>query len=220
MSDFFERELEELRTILVDLASQVLQSLLDAVKALKVGDLMLAESVIGRDARIDRVEIDVEKKCQHILTLDQPVAGDLRYVMSVLKINMDLERMADQAAHVAAQVTYLLSCTPSCGPLPGDLQCQSDLVIQMVRDGLDALTRSDADLARQVIAADDDVDRIHREMHTRVTDAIVADPARAGEMICHLKISHELERIADHTVNICEDILFIIEGRIARHMGA
>ena len=219
MSDHFDKELESLRQMLVDLASQVLQSLLDAVKALKVGDLMLAESVIGRDARIDRAEINVEKKCQHILTLDQPVAGDLRYVMSVLKINMNLERMADQAAHIATQVTYLLSCTPSCQPLPDELQNQSGLVIQMVRDGLDALADSDVDRARKVMAADDDVDRIHRGMHARVAEAITTNPGRVEEMICHLKISQELERIADHAVNICEDVLFIAEGRIARHMG-
>jgi len=217
MSVHFQKELESLQTAVSRLAGQVLISLKDAVKALKESDLMLGESVIGRDARIDRMEIAVEKSCQHLLTLQQPVAGDLRYIMSVLKINMDLERMADQAANVAAQVTYLLSCSPPCQQLPRELSRQSDLVIAMVRDGLKALTGSDVELARKVIGADDEVDSIHRGMHAQVAGGITANPDRAEEMICRLKISHELERIADHAVNICQEVIFIAEGLIARH---
>jgi len=219
MTVHFQKELESLRRAVANLASQVLRSLQDAVKSLKESDLMLGESVIGRDARIDRMEINVEKICQRLLTLEQPVASDLRYIMSVLKINMDMERMADQAANVATQVTYLLSYTPQYESLPDELDRQSDLVILMVQDSLEALMKSDVDLARKVIDADDEVDQIHRSMHTIVTDGVGANPDRAEEMVCHLKISHELERIADHAVNICEDVLFIAEGHIARHMG-
>jgi len=219
MTVHFQKELESLQTAVSRLSRQVLVSLEDAVKALKTSDLMLGESVIGRDARIDRMEVNVERSCQHLLTLEQPVASDLRYIMSVIKINIDLERMADQAANVATQVTYMLSCSPPCEHLPVELSDQSDLVISMVRHALKALTDSDVELARKVMAADDQVDAIHRQMHVQVTEGVTSYPDRAEEMICRLKISHELERIADHAVNICEDVIFIAEGSIARHAG-
>jgi phosphate transport system protein len=219
MSEHFQKELDGLRADLSDLGQQVLRSLRDAVGSLRESDLMLAEAVIGRDARIDRTEVDIEKKCQHILTLEQPVAGDLRYIMSVLKINMDLERMADQAANIATQVTYLLPCSGPCGSPPERLDRQCDKVVEMVRDCLEALSTCSTDTARKVMACDDEVDELHRQMYAWVTEAEAPDVQKTREKICYLKASHELERIADHAVNICEDILFVAEGRIARHGG-
>ena len=219
MTQRLQKELDKLRGMLRRLGEQVVESLSDALHALRTSDLQEADAVIGRDSRIDRAEIDVEKECQHILTLLQPVAADLRYVMSVLKINADLERIADQAANIATQVTFLMeACGGRIQPLDG-LVDQAAGVLQMVTDAAAALDRLDEALARGVIARDDEIDRFHRAMHGRVEQAVVADPRRAQEMICYLKISRELERTADLAVNICEDILFVTKGTIARHAG-
>ena len=185
MSEHLQIELDGLRASLSDLGQQVLQSLSDAIRSLRDCDLMLAESVIGRDARIDRSEVDIERKCQHLLTLEQPVASDLRYIMSVLKINMDLERMADQAANIAIQVTYLLPCSGPCQSLPERLDQQCDKVIEIVRLCLEALSTCGTETARKVIACDDEVDDLHRQMYAWVTKGILADPQQTQKRICY-----------------------------------
>jgi phosphate transport system protein len=217
MAQRFFDELEKLRSMVTALGKRVVSNVADAIRAFETGDLMLAEAVIGRDARINRAEVEVEKQCQHLLTLQQPVASDLRYVMSVLRIDIDLERIADQAVNIATQVTYLLSGTEERGDVPADVTTQAATVLGMVNDSLTALQESDTDLAESVRVRDDQVDQIYRQMHTHTADVILEQPERAAEMISYLKISHELERTADHAVNICEDVLFISEGEIARH---
>ncbi|MFP4355109.1 MAG: phosphate signaling complex protein PhoU [Phycisphaerae bacterium] len=219
MSPQVQNELRKLREMVAELGESVTQSLLQALDAVERQDLLLADAVIGRDTRIDQFEIDLEKQCQHVLTLLQPVAADLRYVMSALKINADLERIADQSVNIATQVSYL-AAAPLASPETADsLQQQGRRVLEMLRNCLAALEQADTELAHEVMASDDEVDRFHRQMHTRVEKAMLSNPAHAGEMICYLKISHELERIADHAVNICEDLLFVTEGAIARHGG-
>lgn len=217
MTASFERELRKLQEMVIGLGVQVASSLQDALRALEGGDVNLAEQVIGRDVRIDRTEVDVELQCQHLLALQQPVARDLRFVISALKINNDLERMGDQAANIATQVLYLPTGQKHASA-PDGLAEAGCIVQGMCADSMRAFEEMDVDLAKDVMARDDKVDVIHAEMHHRIENAMQTDASRVGEMVTYLKISRELERIADLAVNICEDVLYISAGEIARHV--
>jgi phosphate transport system protein len=144
------------------------------------------------------------------------VASDVRYVVAVLTMNKDLERIGDLAVNLAEEA-ILLANEPPINQAPFDLLSEGRHVRQMLKDCLDALVNRDARLARRVLQADDDVDRIHREMYRKVKEAIRQNPLETGRFIELLNTSRQLERIADHAVNIAEDVIYVVEGRIVRH---
>ena len=167
------------------------------------------------DAGIDQMEMELEEECLKILALHQPSADDLRYVIAVLKINNDLERIGDLAANIAEQAKSLAGFD-NTDP-PPRLAEMGRMACSMLRRSLESLVNHDPALARKVCGEDDSVDAIHRDMYAWVEKAVARRPDQLGRIIQFLSISRYLERVADHATNIAEDAIYTTEGQIARH---
>jgi phosphate transport system protein len=209
------REIENLKKRLLALSAMVEESFERSVLALNRMDGTLARQVIGGDVVVDQTEVDIEEECLKVLALHQPVANDLRFIVSILKINNDLERIADLAVNIAERVIDLQQMERT--PPPFDFVTMSAKVHDMVKKGLDSLVNLDPHLAREVISLDDEVDQMHHETYGLVIEQIKQHPERIHGLICYLVISRYLERIADQTTNIAEDTLYLVEGKIVRH---
>ena len=175
----------------------------------------VARQVMEADDTIDRVELEVDEECLRLLALHHPVAGDLRFITAVMKINNDLERIGDLAAHVAERALDLTR-RPQL-PLPLRFERMTQIVRGMLHDGLDALVRRDGALARDVIRRDAEVNSIHREHFETLQEAMMRDPGSVERAVDLLSASRQLERIADQTKNIAEDVVFLVEARVLRH---
>jgi phosphate transport system protein len=215
MSQHLVREITRVKQQILTLGAEVEESLRQAVSSLINRDTTLAKQVMSRDNVIDQHEVDIEEDCLKILALHQPVAIDLRFLIAVLKINNDLERIGDLAVNIAER-SLSLSMQPPITP-PFDLATMAERVQGMVQRSLDALVRLDVQEARQVLIEDDVVDEAHRMMYDRVKTAIRKDLERTDELIQLLTVSRYLERVADHATNIAEDVIYLVEGQIARH---
>jgi phosphate transport system protein len=216
MSHHLQRQIEKLKNQITSLGNMVEQSLLRAMVSIERRDRAVAEQVIVDDDKIDEVEVDIEEECLHTLALYQPVATDLRYVISVLKINNDLERIADMASNIAEQGKFL-SEEPPVDPMPFDLTGMADRVRRMLALALEAMLNSDPELAERVREADDEVDDIHRQMYEQVDSAMHQQPRRITSLIHYINISRQLERIADLATNIAEDVIYSTRGTLVRH---
>ena len=218
MSQHFIREIEHLKKKLLAVGAIVEERIAKAITAVVKRDAKLALEVVEGDEEIDQMEVDVEEECLKILALHQPVAIDLRFVVAVLKINNDLERMADHAVNIARRAEYLATYPDAA--LPSDLEVMVQKTQTMVRESLDAFVRQDAVLARQVCAADKEVDRLNRQMHVLIQQQIRANPERVEQLIHQLSVSRQLERIGDLATNVAEDVVYTVEGAIIRHRTA
>lgn len=218
MSQHLQREIEQLKKMILALGATVESSVREAVDAVERRDSRLAEKIIRRDKEIDQLEVDLEENCLKILALHQPVAIDLRFIVAVLKINNDLERIGDLSVNLAERA-QLLGASPQI-LVPFDLIALAEKTQQMLRFSLDSLVNLDASAAREVCRMDDEVDLANRQTYGLVTDAIRAHPDRADVLIAYLSVSRYLERIADHATNIAEDVIYMTEGFIARHGSA
>jgi phosphate transport system protein len=215
MTMHFAREMEKLKKRILVLGADVEEVLQQAVQALDRMDGSLAREVADNDHRIDNMEVDLEEECLKVLALYQPVANDLRFVVSVLKINNDLERIADLAVNISERTLDLLGKERIA--VPFEFSAMSEKVCDMVKKSLDALVNQDAREAREVVALDDEVDALHHKSYGMVIERIHRAPEHIEQLICYLVISRYLERIADQTTNIAEDVLYLVEGEIVRH---
>jgi phosphate transport system protein len=213
----FLKEIDGLKNAILALSALVEENLHRAVQAVSDRDAELAQVVINKDLGIDEREVDVEEECLKILALHQPVAIDLRFIISVLKINNDLERIGDLTVNIAERALYLSTTPPIDVPLR--FPEMAEKAQGMLKKSLDALVNLDEQAAREVCASDDEVDAMNRDMYNLVKDAILGDPSRERvELLIHaLSVSRHLERIADHTTNIAEDVIYMISGEIVRH---
>lgn len=216
MARHFDRQIEKLKNSLLTLGGYVEQSVEDGLRAIETRDIELAHRVIKGDREIDRLEVDIEEECLHTLALYQPVAADLRFVICVVKINSELERVADLAVNLAEQALFLMD-EATVADIPWNLEAVGLRARSMVKQSLDALVNNDVDLAGRVRESDDEVDRIHREMYQRVKMDIGKNPEDTGRLIDLLNVSRQLERIADHAVNIAEVVIYLVRGEILRH---
>jgi phosphate transport system protein len=210
-----ERQIDKLKNMLLAMSAEVEASVRHAVTALEKMDAELAQKVMDGDERIDLMEVDLEEECLKVLALYQPVAIDLRFIVAVLKINNDLERIGDMAANIARRTLEL--CDQGGVEAPFNAGLMAEKVQAMLKKSLDALVNLDADLARSVLAADDEVDKINYAIHDRVIDSIRRNPAQLENYIRVLLAGRHLERIADHAANIAEDVIYLVEGEIVRH---
>jgi len=217
MTRHFRNEIERLRRKVLRLAAMVEEALQKAVKAATERNLGLATEVIDSDSAIDSYEIEVEEDCLKILALHQPVAADLRYVVAVLKINSDLERIADLAVNIAERARELAAWPGESAPF--DLTSMLHATMKMVRQSVDALVKQDVDMAHGVMRDDDRVDEFHRAAFRSVQRQIQASSDRVEYYISLLSVSRNLERIADHATNIAEDVIYMIDGEIVRHQS-
>jgi phosphate transport system protein len=218
MAVHLEREIEKLKRNILSLSALVEESVRNAVKSIEDRDAELAEKVIEDDLRVDRAEIEVEEDCLKILALYQPVAIDLRFVIAVIKINNDLERIGDLSVNIAERAVDLAQQKRTS--IPFDFTDMSHKAQTMLKKSLDALVNMDTTLAHDVRMSDDEVDAIHRRMYAEVENSIRRDPDRAESLIELMGVSQNLERIADHATNIAEDVIYMIDGEIVRHRKA
>jgi phosphate transport system protein len=212
------REIEKLKRRVLALGGMVESSLEKATLAVLRDDSKLAAEVMGSDDTIDAAEVEIEEECLKILALYQPVATDLRFVIAVLKLNNDLERIGDLTVNIAEQVDAVKTIDPAIRPEA--LPTMIDRVRDMFKGALESLINLDPGAARAVGAADDEVDDIHRGMFDYVLSGMRANPDDAEALIHYLSISRYLERIADHATNIAEDVVYMTQGDIVRHAGA
>jgi len=216
MSVHLLRQVEQLKKMILSLGAMVEESFQGALSAIDDRDPDLARKVIDSDQEIDLYEIEVEEECLHILALNQPVAFDMRYIVAVLKINNDLERIGDLSVNIAEQAHFLADGDP-LSDMPFDIDRMSSLVRQMLRKALDALVNIDISLAEEVRQMDDQVDDIHRMAYERVCQSMREQPHQIELQMNMMNVSRNLERIADHAVNIAEDVLYMARGDIMRH---
>src|SRR6185436_9092427 len=174
-----------------------------------------AREVLAGDDAIDRKELEVEDLCLKMLALHQPVAGDLRFIVAVMKVNNDLERMGDHAQNIAERALFLATHAPIDVDL--DFARMLDAVRKMVSQSLDALVNQDPKSARAVLAEEDAIDRLHEHMFEVLQELMARDSSTIERAVQMLSVSRHLERIADLATNIAEDIVFMVEGEIIRH---
>jgi phosphate transport system protein len=218
MSKHLQRDLDNLQRDLLALASSVEEAIHKSIRSLQERQSVIAHQVIEGDKIIDAEENYIEEECLKLLALHQPVAIDLRRIASCLKINTELERMADLAEDIAERALHLSKLPPI--PLPAKLQRMTDLATSMVRQSLDAFVNLDAHLARIVCRLDDEVDRYN----SAIIEELIVTMRKAPEMVepglSFFSATRHLERIADHATNIAEDVVYLVEGEIIRHRPA
>jgi phosphate transport system protein len=210
-------EIERLKKQILAMSAQVEEGLVLAVRSLQDRNEELANQVIRGDFDVDQMEVEVEEEALKILSLYQPVAIDLRFLTTVLKINNDLERIGDLATNIAKRAVKL--CKDPGALVPEQMNEASGRARDMVRDSLNAFVQLDADLARSVCAADDRVDNLCRETRRKIEAEILADPSHLSSYLDMLLASRNIERIGDHATNIAEDIVYLIDAVIIRHRG-
>ena len=215
MSRHLQIELENLKKKLLALAAIIETAVRDATLSIEKRDSELAQKIIDDDINIDHTEVEIEEDCLKVLALHQPVAVDLRFIVAVLKINNDLERIGDLAVNIAERAVFLAG--QSKVNISIDLVDMTHNTQSMLKKSIDALINHDAELAHKVCASDDIVDQMNRQMYLKVQEAIMKNPEQISSLIHLLSASRHLERIADHTTNIAEDVIYMIEGQIIRH---
>jgi phosphate transport system protein len=211
-----KKEVNRLRKMLLELSAQVEDSVRRALIAVETHDQALANEVVEGDARVDETEVELEEECLKVLALHQPVAIDLRYIIAVLKINNDIERIGDLAVNIAKRSHDLREAAE----VPAVILEMAEKARAMLRSSLDALVDFDGDKARWVLATDDEVDRMHKAMFDRLDRIVSDEPKKAHDFVPFLSVSRNLERIADLATNIAEDVIYLIDGEIVRHKHA
>ncbi len=211
-----QRAIAKLKNHLLELGAEVERGLENALEALTTMDLDVARKVIDYDREIDQHEVDIEEECLKILALYQPVSTDLRQVVAILKINNDLERMADLAANIAEYVIEIHQRDPDA-QVSGRFQLMANEARSMVRQSLDSLVNADSELARQVFRRDDVVDDLNVEIINEVFEEMKANPDRMNALLFQISASRNIERIADIATNVAEDVIYVVSGEIIRH---
>ena len=211
----FSRALEKIKKQILSLGSMVEERVRMSTKAIETNDSELAQQIIRSDFEIDEMEVEIEEECLKVLALHQPVAVDLRFLIAVIKINNELERIGDQAVNIAERVDTIAKGEQM--EFFFDYSTMSEKVQNMLKMSLDALVNLDYDLAFSVVMRDDEVDQIKGAAYDRIKWAMGENPDKIGHLINLLLISRHLERLADHTTNIAEEVIYLIEGEIVRH---
>ena len=211
------RNIQKMKKRLLSIGAIVEEQVDLAVKSIVNRDQSLAQKVAEGDVSIDLMEVDLEEEGLKTLALHQPMAVDLRMIISILKINNDLERIGDLAVDATRRAVVLVELDPI--EFPFDIPLMSRKVQQMLKQSLDALVNQDMALAVQVCQADDEVDAIHAEVYSKVEKEILRHPEHIAQLLTYLSVSRYLERIADQVTNIAEDIIFWVNSEIVSHQA-
>lgn len=213
----FHRQLEAVKQDLLKMAGMVEQAISDATRALVRRDPALARSVIQMDRRINALENQIESNCVRLLATQQPVAVDLRFITSAMKINTFLERMGDQAVNVAERAQELTQMEPF--DVPSTLQQMAIIAQEMTRQCLDAFVRKDVSLAYQVCGRDDELDALNRQLLEEMIQWMMREQRLVVRGVELIIAGRHLERIGDEATNISEEVVFLVEGMVIRHLG-
>jgi len=209
-------ELENLKDMLLKMASHVERSIKDSVRALTERDSALAEKVIRNDRIVNTYDVKIDEECIRLLALKQPMGKDLRFITTAMKITTDLERIADNAVNIAERAIELNE-EPLLKPYI-DIPRMREVAQGMVRDSIDAFVNEDKRLAMDVIMRDDEVDDLNDMVLKELMFIMTQDPSTVSRAMKISYVSKYLERIADHATNVAEMVIYMVEGRIVRHM--
>jgi phosphate transport system protein len=210
-----DREISKLKRESLALGAMIEEGLFKSFKAYELRSLKLSEEVIAADEAINEREVEIEESCLKALALYHPSGSELRMIVALMKIANDLERIGNRAVGIAWQAHSLSYLKPCEVP-----KSMSDMAVQtkrMLRLSLESLINLNIASAREVLAADDEIDAMNREHFEWVRKAIEAKPTDTEALLSHLLVSRGLERIADHATNVAEDVIYLIEGEIVRH---
>ena len=211
----FEEELQSLKNRLLNMGALVEERVHDATNALIERRLDTAERIITSDQDVNDLQIEIDERCLRLLALQQPMASDLRLITAAMKINADLERIGDQAVNIAEQAVRILAHPPLKPTI--DLPRMAEIAEKMTRESLDAFVRKDAQLARSILARDDEVDQLKDHVFRVLLTYMMADPGTIERALSLILVSRHIERIADHATNIAEDVIFVVEAKDVRH---
>jgi phosphate transport system protein len=216
MQRHLDDELKDLHKEILKMGVMVQEAIFKSVEALKNRDKAMAQEVISSDNKIDTLELAIDEKCIDLIALYQPMAGDLRFITTGMKINAELERIADLAVDISQRVLNLAD-KPLLKPLI-DIPKLSAIAQNMVRDAIDAFVKKDAGLARKVALEDSQADSLRNQVADELVNGYMAkDPGTVDRAVPLLLISRHLERICDHTTNIAEDVIYMVEAKVVKH---
>jgi phosphate transport system protein len=216
MERHLDQELKELNTDILKMGAYAEESIFKSVEALKNRDRDLAKSVIDNDVNIDKLELTVDEKCIDLIALYQPMAKDLRFITTGMKINAELERIADIAVDIA-QRTLEITDKPLLKALI-DIPRLAAVAQNMVKMSIDSFVRGDIALAKKVLLSDSEADGLRNAIQKElIEDYMVKDGTTAPRAVQLLLIARFLERICDHTTNIAEDVIYMVQAEVVRH---
>jgi len=218
MERHFVRDLEELKERLLWMGSLAERAVQQSVQAILDGDERLARNVVEEEDAINDMQIEIDDRVMQLLALHQLMAVDLRFVLAVARINADLERIADQAVNIAESAQRILR-HPRVKPYV-DLPRMGRLAQEMVRDSLTAVVNKDVELARSVLTRDDQVDGLRDQVFRELLTYMMENSSLVFPAFDLILVAKNLERIADHSTNIAEDVIYMVAGRDVRHHGA
>lgn len=208
-------ELKRLRELIVEMSDLVDEQLADAINAVSNCDLDLANQVRKRDDEVDALELEVDAQCERLLALHTPVAVDLRFIITVVKLNTDLERVGDQAKNIAKNTVFISGSSELVKETR--IQEMADIARTILHEAQDAFIKQNRVLARQVLAHDKQVDNLHKESFRTIVKLLEERPEQAEALAHLITVSKAVERVADHAKNIAEAVVFLIEGQDIRH---
>ena len=211
----FHQRLDDLKERLLVMAGMAEQAIQRSIEAYTTRDLNLCELVFRSEPSINRLEREIDQMALDLLAMEQPMAVDLRFILSVIRINADLERVGDQAVNIAVRVREMGAFANI--DLPVDIPRLASLASAMVRKALQAFIEADAELARSVLALDDQVDEMNDAAFYSLSSLIKEQPELTPQSLNALIIARNLERVGDHATNIAEDVIFWVRGFDVRH---
>ncbi|MGA2916156.1 MAG: phosphate signaling complex protein PhoU [Sedimentisphaerales bacterium] len=216
MERHLDVELKELHKDILKMSGLVRQAISKSIEALKNRDKVQAQNVINDDSQIDELELTIDEKCIDLIACYQPMATDLRFIATGMKLNAELERIADLAVDMAQRVLEIAD-KPILKPLI-DIPMLSDIAQKMVRDSIDSFVKKDIALAKQVVASDTQADQLRNKICAELlNDYMLRDASTANRAVPLLLIARHLERICDHASNIAEDIIYMVAGETIKH---
>jgi phosphate transport system protein len=215
MAKHFHKELDKIKKMILSLGAMVEERVRQASQAIDNRQSDIARQIIESDYEVDEREVEIEEECLKILALHQPVAIDLRFLIAVVKINSDLERIADESVNIAQRVVTMAKQATS--RFFFDYAPMAAKVESMLKMSLDALVNMDVDSAFKVVMLDDEVDEIHRQAYRQIRADMKTQPEDIVYLMNLYLVSRHLERIGDHATNIAEEVIYLIEGEIVRH---
>jgi phosphate transport system protein len=213
----FERQLSEVQEDMLVMAGMVESAISQSIEALRVRDVALARRIIQNDATINKRRYDIEDRCIELISLQAPLASDLRTIISVLHITVDLERMADHAEGIA-KIALMLADEPPIKPLI-DIPRMSEIATEMLHGAVEAYKLRDTVRASAIINMDDTVDGLYEQVYNELLMFMIRDPQTIQRATYLIWVAHNLERVADRATNIAERVIFLVEGRVPENVS-
>lgn len=219
MERHFDEELNQLKERLLRMGAIAEEMIQKAVKALRERSEKLTQEVFESEKTVNQMHVEIDDRCLKLIALHQPMAADLRLITAAMKINSDLERIADQAVN-AGQTCYYHLFKESPVPQVSLITQMAEISQKMLRESLDAFSRRDVKLAAAVLKQDEEEDRLKAQALTSLIDLLKKDPGHSSQYVDLILLSRNMERIGDHATNIAEDVVFMVQGKDIRHHAA